>query len=268
MNLDKLNEQMISRIIENEFYTNDLKKPFSSLYYLVTRDIADNSSIIGVSLYGSFEKISNRLSNKDELLNKGLFDLQNYVKYIEWNIRFIDLSKFDEPFTFKYSKKSKYSNLICIICGLFLYSITSNNQKLQKTSIYLLKTIVDQTFNCTFSEGFNTNALLIEIFNNLDLMFNFKNEMSLKLDYELCEQLVFTLLENIFKELDNNKVKVVKSRLSKYIKHKLEDIIECSIEQCLNDEEKFKKIINLIRNEERYFISSALANFRELINGC
>lgn len=148
MNLNILNKQMISREIENEFSLYEDGLSIRSMLNLINFDISDYSMNVGMSLYGSFEKIDNEIKQND---NINYYKISKYLTYIEWNIKHLDITKIDDDLSFKkFDKRLKLflckekNKFVKNIFILYFYSISKNNIDLEKTSLNILSNIVNK----------------------------------------------------------------------------------------------------------------------------
>ena len=85
MNINTLNTKMISREVENEFALEESGMTIGSLLKVSELDISNHSAIIGISLHGSFEKISDEIKlNTPKNIN--YHKIEKYINYVESNI--------------------------------------------------------------------------------------------------------------------------------------------------------------------------------------
>jgi hypothetical protein len=288
MNLDTLNKQMLSRQVENEFYRSESDKPFSSLYSLVSKDISNFSAVVGVSLFGSFEKISLELSQTN-LKDLDINNIRKYINYIVWNIHNLDLTNNNDSLILKFNHTSqnKHSNIITIILALYFNGLINNNQSLIEESLFILKTIIDDSFKKGLFDKEYSMTRLKEIFRSIEFMF-FHEDFDDDNDSNLWEYLLFVMFESVFfdynfnltnkklNKFDINEVRnycrstLVKNAIFeminfRFIENKLIKSNENFIKY-LRDETNHKDALNFFRKKRNYFITTIISHYWDIMN--
>lgn len=287
MNLNILNKEMLSREIENEFYTHE--NSFKSLISIINKDISNNSSIVGISLFGSFESISKEIIKNHGIKKLKYNKISKYINYIIWNIEYLDLNKVDTNMIqfneININNKIIKYNIPTIILYLYFYSLTSNNISLQKNMILVFKKLIEKTFNLfkTSDEKLKT------IIDSLNEAFYFPAEK--ESHYTLWEMIFTNFFDNTFNnfqflknaneinKFDVNEVnnfyysRIIKNIISLKIKQNISQIDNSFTSLNVNLTKWFKVrqndlnlIINCCRNNKDYFTSSILTYYLNILN--
>jgi hypothetical protein len=281
---------MLSREIENEFTLEESGMSIRSLIKAYELDISNHSSIVGISLYGSFEKIADEIklnTPKNIMYHK----IQKYINYIETNIDYLDLDKIDDSLVlikFKKNNGKTYDqssfSFVNDLFVLYFSGMCNDNAELQISSLNILSKIISKSLNCKTYVKFQT---IISIMHN---MWTHKGQSEYDY-YTMWEHLfehAFSMLiltnYNIFKKLNDvdkfdinevinyEKSQIIKLFFSNEVKKSISQICDVSINKNCKlksiykiNSSKLNNDINTLRKHGDFFASLLLTNFLETL---
>lgn len=290
MNINTLNTKMISREVENEFALEESGMTIGSLLKVSELDISNHSAIIGISLHGSFEKISDEIKlNTPKNIN--YHKIEKYINYVESNTEYLDLNKIDDSLILKKIKSNgktydqKSFSFITELFVLFFSGLCNDNFDLQISSLNILSKIIKKSLNCkTYTKFQNIVSAMHKMLNHKDIdvhdvnmwesIFIHMFSSLILIDYDIFKKINDVDKFNIDEVINYEKSQIIKLIFSNELKNSISQECNISINKNTklksiyknNDSSKLNDDINTLRKHGDFFASSLLSNFFEIFH--